>query len=183
MIDFKVETDQFQEFTRKAVENLDVDDQLKVLRAFTLKFIGEVIPLTPVDTGQARAGWSAASGRLGGVKALATSIELTGGDHGEQEAGRRMSSYRETKRNGVAGIELVNGVPHIVYLELGSSDQAPSGFVRLTLREMASELTDDMRVELVKSLEKANAEARLATGLRQGSGPRSPLGPQAIRNR
>lgn len=170
MINFDVDTSSFQSFTREAIKNLDVESQLKVLRGFALKFIGEVVPKTPVDTGQARGGWTAMKG----------SVTATQGGFGRigpgAVEGRRKSSYTETKRGGQVTLIIHNGVPHIVYLELGSSQQAPSGFVRQTMREMAKDLTEDMRREIEAELRLANIHARRTSGLRQGIGRRPSSG-------
>jgi hypothetical protein len=160
MMEFDVDIRGFQSFTQEAVKNLDADQQLKVLRALALTFVGKVVPRTPVDTGQARGGWSA----MGGTSVLAKGPGAA--------LGRQQSDYKESTAGGQASIEITNGVPHIVYLELGSSQQAPSGFVRLTLREMVPAFRDTTMREVEKELRLANIKSRRATGLRQGLGSR-----------
>lgn len=172
MINFDVDISEFQAFTHEAVKNLDVESQLKVLRGFALKFIGEVVPKTPVDTSQARGGWTA-------MKGSGLGLEMGPG----AAEGRRQSSYTESKRGKEASLTIHNGVPHIVYLELGSSQQAPSGFVRQTMREMAKDLTEVMQREVMEELRSANEAARRATGLRQGIGRRPSSGPVEIARR
>ena len=166
MINFDVDTRGFQTFTQEAVKGLDADDQLKILRGIALKFISEVVPRTPVDTGQARGGWTA-------MKGSSRSVRI-GGEPGGASRGRKQGRYKESKGRGEAGLEIFNGVPHIVYLELGSSQQAPGGFVRQVIREMQAkgEVTREFKRELEKQLRLANIKARALSGLRQGGAAR-----------
>jgi len=174
MITAAVDTRAFQVWTKEAAKELNNADRLKLYRALALKFLEKVIPRTPVDNGQARGGWTAASRRLPGVRG----IRIGGADRAMEELGRSQSSYKEkgARGGGEIAIEIFNGVPHIVYLELGSSQQAPGGFIRLTTREMMGDLIKGELRRTEAAFRAANIKARRATGLRQGLGPRDPLG-------
>jgi len=149
----EVDTRGWEAFTEEATREMDDKQQSKFVRAMALKFIGEVVPRTPVDTGRARSGWT---------------MDRRGPDG---------SFYKERRRflGGVEG-QIFNGVPYISYLELGSSQQAPSGFVRLTLRELSGEMAKEGERRTEAALRLANAKARAKIGLRQGLGPRDPDG-------
>jgi len=129
-----------------------------------------------------RGGWTAAGGRLKGVSA----IQIGGSDHGAAEDGRKVSSYKEkgfaavAAKNALnpseASIEIFNGVPYVVFLELGSSQQAPAGFVRISLRELMAVMTagEARRVEAAMRL--ANIKARAVISLKQGAPARNVQG-------
>lgn len=42
--------------------------------------------------------------------------------------------------DGIVDVEIYNDVPYIIFLEYGSSDQAPHGMVEITLQEIADEV-------------------------------------------
>ena len=140
----------FQEWTKESTKELTSDEREKAIRMLGFKFIEIVVPKTPVDTGRARSGW---------VMPGKVSAE------GEaNEYGRGTSAY---------GMEFINAVPYIVYLELGSSRQATSGFVRHTLREMRGDLIGETKKDTFRALSRANDRARRTVGLRQGGTFRS----------
>lgn len=162
MINGYVDTTGFDVFTEELAKGLDGPERTKLMRALAFKFIGKVIPRTPVDTGRARGGWTAMPRTAG----------LASGSKARE--GRAVSSYTEKgRRTDKFSIEVHNGVPYISYLELGSSQQAPGGFIRLTLREMmATEGTPEIARSIEAQMRLANIKARAAIGLKQGLGPR-----------
>ncbi len=184
MITGDVDIREFQEFTRQAIKKIE-DPRLKriALRGYALKFLQRVIPDTPVKTGRARAAWTAASGKLPGVNA----IKIGGNDHGEQLRGRTEGQYKESTRStnpASWSIEIFNGAPHITYLELGASNQAPSGMVRINLREMATkDIAHGERRRIEKAMRVANIKARRTHGLRQGKMKRNAMGRANLRRR
>ena len=144
-------------------------EKKKVGRMIVAEFLGRVIPRTPVDTGRARSAWTAASGRVGGVKALGSWIENQGkGDIDAQALGAREGDYNESMARGQFSATITNGVPYITFLEIGSSRQAPSGFVRLTLREMSGQAARDGKQWTTEQLRLANNKARRMSGVRRG---------------
>lgn len=152
-------------FVEQATAEMDTEQEAKFVRAMALTFIGAVIPRTPVDTGRARGGWTAMRG----------SVTATQGAYGQlgpgAVQGRRESSFtfKSGPRTGTYA-EIFNGVPYITYLELGSSQQAPSGFVRLTLRELSGEMAREGERRTEAALRLANIKSRAQIGLRQGLG-------------
>lgn len=155
-----VDTRMWDEFTEQATRELDTEQQKKWIRAMALEFIKEVIPRTPVDTGRARAGWT---------------LERRGPDN---------SYFRvNTRLFGGAEGQIFNGVPYISYLELGSSQQAPGGFVRQTLREISGNLVEESERRTEAALRAANIKARRKIGLRQGIGRRPSSGRYNLRAR
>ena len=51
--------------------------------------------------------------------------------------GKSESDYIERFTKTTSTIIIVNGVPYIIILEYGHSKQAPQGFVRITMRQLA----------------------------------------------
>lgn len=150
----------------------------KAIRAYALKFIEAVVPATPVDKGRARGGWTAAQTRIPQVSTLRT------GPNAEQ--GRQESRYTEKGLNTPGAkihAEIFNGVPYITFLELGSSRQAPSGFVRIALRELLTEMTDGEKRRVEAAIPAANEKARRVSGVRQGGPTRSTSGHINLRRR
>lgn len=95
---------------------------------------------TPVDTGWARANWIPNIGSPREAPA-GTRPELpNSASNSEQQAGeaRVAASYRFDQ----GPIHITNNVPYIVYLNEGSSQQAPAGFVQ---RAIMKAVTEDIR--------------------------------------
>lgn len=90
-----------------------------------------------VDTGRARAGWYASAQGLG------KSLDFSSGIKGDNKVseGKKKGSYKE-KLSGFSNkyIEMINGVSYIIYLEYGWSKQAPTGMVRISMRQMRGKL-------------------------------------------
>lgn len=171
MILSEVDTAQFDAMVDEALDTLsDPNEQRTYIRAIALDFVQRVIPQTPVDTGRARAGWTAVprSPRVGGQGA---------------SLGRSESEYKERRGRGRFSATLTNAVPYITYLELGSSQQAPSGFVRLTLREMSGQAAKEGARRTEAALRLANIKARRMAGVHQGIGRRPGSGRFNIRRR
>lgn len=86
-----------------------------------------VVIRTPVDTGNARAGWQPALNHL--PAAMMVSPDPTG-----------LSSISEANlvarsTEGGRYVCTINNVKYILELEYGSSQQAPNGMVRITLAQ------------------------------------------------
>lgn len=162
MIGGYVDTTGFDVFTEEMVGQMEGPERTKALRELAFSFVSRVVPRTPVDTGRARAGWTA----------VPRTSQLASGPGAAE--GRQMSDYIERGKNTKNfSIQIWNGVPYIAYLELGSSQQAPQGFIRFTLREMmAKARAEILEPRLEAMLRAANIKARAAINLRQGLGPR-----------
>lgn len=84
-----------------------------------------VINLTPVDTGRALSNWNA------GINAPDDVYRETEDPLDSKTSARLAGEFQLLKFGDTAFI--TNATPHIPFLEYGSSKQAPSGFVRITL--------------------------------------------------
>ncbi len=98
----------------------------RIVRAIVFEVTAELIKVTPVDTGWARANWIASIGAPNSAtRTNRPTASIVPGAAAEQAAGlARMASF---KLGQTAFI--VNNVPYIVKLDGGSSSQEPSGFV------------------------------------------------------
>ena len=153
------ETKQFQKWIGEYAEALPRDVQPTALRALALEFVGRVIVHTPVDTGRARSGWLAYAehsgkqfdaGGSGTPKAKAARVQ-----------GKSEGSFGEDFRGKDQYVEVINGVPYIVQLEFGSSEQGNRmGMVRVAFREMQGKADDIFLKELEKANKKATAKSR-----------------------
>lgn len=166
-LSFELVIDGWEEFIRTLLDGIE-RDQPTAIRKVAIDFLGSVIPKTPVDTGRARGGWQAYL-IAQGVPVRVTSQKPGGGRAGAfSEAavaqGIAEGSYEEEFSRTDAFVALINAVEYIVYLEYGSSDQAPAGMVRITFREFeAGENLTDALVEMLQdNMAKANEEARRA---------------------
>lgn len=125
-----------QDFIREAqemTEHLVVQRMTKIaLQAHNRLTVG-----TPVDTGQARAGWNFA---LNEQKfEIPESERPTGWKSGDQPYYSIHSPQGEFARRLEDKYFLVNAVEHIIYLNEGHSEKAPSNFIE---RETAAAVTD-----------------------------------------
>lgn len=98
-------------------------------QAIVFNVFGQVIKRTPVDTGRAKANWNVTEGMAG----LSTDDRRDKSHLGNIG----INSIRElNKITEKFGLDiLTNNLPYIERLEFGSSNQAPAGMVRVTLRE------------------------------------------------
>jgi hypothetical protein len=104
-----------------------------VVRKVTLDVFNAVIMKTPVDTGRARANWTASTGSY-------SSAVSAGFDKSGQFSMAQVSSVvGKTKAGGISFLS--NSLPYISILEYGrasgkpGSIQAPNGMVRITVQE------------------------------------------------
>lgn len=114
-----------------------------VLRKFTFEVLVRIIVRTPVDTGRARYGWTAAAQALGArvPRPSNRAIALDPGEYEENMTGERLF------------IRIANNVPYVIYLEYGWSKQAPLGMVRVTMAELRS--GDDISAAMWEELKAA----------------------------
>lgn len=158
---FSMTTARFDQFMQGLVKGFAPDKQVELYDAVALKFIELVTASgdtgTPIDTGRARAGWARAAEALGG------SFQPIG-EASEVAAGRKKGSTGVEKTKNSALRWIVNGVEYIVFLEYGSSEQAPAGFIRINLERLRGEIQGDAMDFLRERISEANAKAR-ATGL------------------
>lgn len=130
--DFALESElgRFDDWMGELLEGVEKETQPQVILGYGLEFTGQVMGETPVDKGRARAGWSVLYEEEG------ISWEKKGSDSDAIEQGVEESEMEDGLSEDPPYLELVNGVPYIVPLEHGHSDQAPAGMTRITLRRM-----------------------------------------------
>lgn len=92
-----------------------------------------VVLKTPVDTGRARGGWQLDVGAVGSAP---TDRLDRDGAAVFADAAKKLGAIKFGQR-----VAISNNVHYIIYLENGSSDQAPRGMVAITLDEVRSQFT------------------------------------------
>jgi len=116
--------------------NRRIDTQI---RKSTIELFGSVIKMTPVDTGRAKGNWQCTVG-------TAASSEIDRDDGSKRDSLRSSKAYEEVVRTVPPTgnvVWLANNVPYIRSLEYGSSQQAPSGMVRVSLERFGSIFADN----------------------------------------
>ncbi|HCA25341.1 MAG TPA: hypothetical protein DEP32_14350 [Pseudomonas sp.] len=97
----------------------------KITRAATLQLFGDVIKSTPVDTGRARGAWTTSVGTPNESPEREDKIKVG------RTGGEAMAEVEENTPPGAGQVTyLSNTLPYILFLEEGSSTQAPTGMVR-----------------------------------------------------
>lgn len=105
---------------KKAKGNTDLAVRKVMLEAFT-----GVVRMSPVDTGRFRGNWMVGYG--------SPSAERGTEDRSGGATTARIVSEITTAKLGISSIFLTNNLPYAIELENGSSTQAPSGMVGVTL--------------------------------------------------
>lgn len=125
MSDFTLDIEQFVKKTKL--------DLRTVIRKIVLDVFVRVIVRTPVDTGRARGNWQTSLG-------FPVTAQISRRVHGKGdsaapagEASAVVGKFLMGDKDG--DVYLSNNVPYIMFLEYGSSIQAPVGMVRITLAE------------------------------------------------
>ena len=132
-----------------AVTKIKYED---VIRRVALQIFREVIQRTPVDTGRARAGWQVTinepgtfvpSSTLSGHQKTRATDEQRKIVGGQQRAASNVFAQGPVDIGSFqAGdvVFIVNNVNYVIYLEQGTSQQAPAGMVAVTLAKVKTEL-------------------------------------------
>ena len=123
-------------FVEKAKDNADL-----VLRKVALEMFTRVVIKTPVDTGRAKGAWQCSIGSI--PSGMVNHLDKTG-----SETIARIN-VNVASANAGDVLYLVANLPYINNLEYGSSKQAPSGMVRLTILEW-NRVVDKAASELPK---------------------------------
>lgn len=122
----------------------------RVVRRVQLTALQALTSATPVDTGHARSGWiptvgSPADARLDRPKGIGTK-EKPGKNRSraESDAQKRLAASLAASREisksyklSQGQVYITNPVPYIVYLNEGSSAQAPAKFVEIAVAQAA----------------------------------------------
>jgi hypothetical protein len=131
-------------FARKIGVQLDV-----AIRRVALEVYAMVTVKTPVDTGRARASWNISRGTIDLSNVPDTDGKTLGvaeieGRHAEQIAklkgAKLIAEGALGKAYLIEPIYITNNLPYIIFLEGGSSQQAPNGMVAITVAEIEARL-------------------------------------------
>lgn len=97
----------------------------RIQRLVAFELLRRIIIKTPVDTGRARNNWQ---------------VTINEPATGEKNDTQASASGVSTINNVLIGqtIFITNNVPYIIFLEEGSSGQAPAGMVDISLSEVAA---------------------------------------------
>lgn len=110
-------------------------DMRQVVRKLAFESFKRIILRTPVDTGRARANWGVT---IGSPRSGAFNTEAV-----DKSGSRTLETARSQAEHFdcQGSIFMTNNLPYIGALEYGSSKQAPSGMVRVTVAEMRGFIT------------------------------------------
>lgn len=123
-------------FNREVLEfGATLTPQLAVLlvKKVSLQVLTGVVLRTPVDTGRARGNWQLTLG-----EPAEKVIDRSDKNENPMTVGQEMAKAAQINKLGV-DVFITNNVEYILYLEEGTSKQAPSGMVALTLEEVAGQ--------------------------------------------
>lgn len=125
--------DNFHEFEAQILEvEQEIPDQANQFkRAVALHALRGIVLKTPVDTGRARANW-----QVGLMQAPTGTLDVTPGGPGAANLAITQGSMEIGRSELKDDIWLTNNLSYIEPLEMGSSQQAPSGMVGVTLAEI-----------------------------------------------
>lgn len=115
-------------FTASVPEKVSILHRKVVMQALT-----GVVLKTPVDTGRARGNWQVSIGQ-----------PINEVFEGTDKIGNATIERGFSIASNIAPYEIVyisNNIYYIIYLENGSSDQAPAGMVALTIEELKTMFT------------------------------------------
>lgn len=115
--------------------NARVDTQI---RKATIELFGSVIKMTPVDTGRAKGNWQCTIGS----PATSSTNAIDGSSRQSLQGSKAYSDVVSTVPKSGNVVWLANNLPYIRKLEYGSSQQAPSGMVRINIQRFASILRE-----------------------------------------
>ena len=129
-------SDDLAKFEAKTSEKLTV-----AVRKISLELFRRVILRSPVDTGRFRANWQVTIGSL-----PSGTLEL------DDKTGNVTIDKADAVISGVQGgdiVVLTNNLPYSKRLEEGYSQQAPQGFVALSVQEFQA-IANEIGLEIVR---------------------------------
>jgi len=115
-----------------------------VIRKSTIELFGSVIKMTPVDTGRAKGNWQCSIGS----PITSETDRLDSAALGSANGSVAFSEVTKTVKGTGHVVWLSNNVPYIQRLEYGSSKQAPSGMVRLSVQRFGSIFADAAKASM-----------------------------------
>lgn len=113
---------QFNRVVKSFGDRVPKEKVLVYLKKISLEALKRIVEKTPVDTGRARGGWQ--------VSFKSPSFGEGGGDP------INTGSSQILGLKDPVAVFISNNVEYIIYLEDGTSSQAPEGMVALTIEEL-----------------------------------------------
>lgn len=135
---------QFNAKLKAAAVNLTQVQLVLFQKKIALDLLKGVTEKTPVDTGRARGGWQLTINQIPSGELEFSAVNKTSGkrtkapslsEAGQDQFNANVQELAKLKPFSVVYIS--NNVSYITYLENGTSSQAPSGMVLLTLQELS----------------------------------------------
>lgn len=109
------------------------------VRKISMQTFSGIVLKTPVDTGRARASWVIGINRPLNSPDFPEGRKMSAAE-AQSIANRQLATLGRLKPYDTVFIS--NNLPYIEYLEDGSSEQAPSGMVAVTLAEIERGIND-----------------------------------------
>ena len=125
--DISIDTQKFNKGLEKYLATYEKKNVHEGIKKVAFALLGMVMKKTPVDTGRARAGWYPAAEKL--------NIPTSG-------SSKKEGSYKEDFAGKEQSVTITNRVNYIQSLEFGTSQQAPEGMVRVSMREISKKIKD-----------------------------------------
>jgi hypothetical protein len=119
---------QFNRKVSKFAERIPREKVPLFIKKISLEALRRVVQKTPVDTGRARGGWQ--------VTFNQPSKSPTGNTDPSGSGTISAGASKINQLNKPAAVFITNNVEYIIYLEDGTSDQAPKGMVAITIQEL-----------------------------------------------
>lgn len=111
----------------KFIAAVDIEAD-KAIRKIAFDLFSSIVKKTPVDTGRARGAWEVGLDRSSTKRAKKGKTSVVGK---QADALRKLSQFKIGQ-----SIFITNNVDYIVFLEMGTSTQAPRGMVKLSIGEI-----------------------------------------------
>jgi len=128
----------FKRSLKEFAESIDVKVET-VVRKISLQAFNGIVLKTPVDTGRARASWVIGINRPLDSPNFPEDREMSAAE-AQTIANRQLATLGRLKPYETVFIS--NSLPYIETLEDGSSKQAPSGMVAVTIAEIERGIND-----------------------------------------
>ncbi len=126
----------FSKRMQQVAKHVDANSNMLVKRT-AIATLTEIVQRTPIDTGKAKSNWLVSTwGPLGGIREPFSYGFRGSTKHANEQATIADGTYRINQYRITFGMEkiyLTNNLDYIEMLELGSSKQAPTGFVDLAM--------------------------------------------------
>ena len=130
LLSVEVETKEFNRRINKFRRQCKLSTEV-IIRRVAMELLRRILVKNPVATGRSRAGWYSATVGLG----------LPWTDEGDSPSnitrGKTEGRFHNNLKHPMDKyVLIINNVYYVLHLEYGSSDQAPAGMVRVSIREM-----------------------------------------------